>query len=348
MKFTNALDNELKSKIIALPKIELHRHLEGTMHFPTLHKIALKNGMDVPNQFDDFEKEFQFPKDSQPDFLLFLSKFHNNWYKSLENIEQIVNESILDLKKENLHYLELRFSPEHYSSYQDFNRKDVTSIIIETATNAAKQIDLEINFILTFNRSKQSEAEMAKLYSNITPILTDSVVAIDLAGDEIHYPARQFKSFFKEIRNEGLRGIDIHAGEACPSSSIWEAIDLLKADRIGHGISCYNDDDLIKELLNRDIQLCQCITSNFQTNSWSTPENHPIDRLVKSNLNINISSDDPTIQGSTLIDDYFHIASNFNWTIDDFKKSNLKSIDGIFLNKNEKKRIKENYINKLN
>jgi len=326
-----------------LPKIEVHRHLEGTYPIDSLFKLAVKNELDVPRKIDDFKKVFQFPKDHAPDFLLFLSKFKKFWYKSLADIEGITYDSVKSFFKEGLHYIELRFNPLHFTEQTKLDPKEVTKAIILSSDTAASEIDLEIRYILTFNRSVQTANEMIEIYRHLHKVDLTKVVGIDLAGDELGYPPSLFSSFFDAVKEDGIYGIDIHAGEVSDSQNIWISIDQLHADRIGHGVAAHKDIEIQKVLRDRNIFLAQCITSNRQTGAWENESSHPMKTLAEAGVPVTISSDDPTIQDSDLVDDYEKTVINFNWTIDDLIASNLKSVDACFLSDQEKERLTKNY-----
>lgn len=340
-KFSKSLlDKDLLYKF---PKIELHRHLEGTFDLDTLYDLSVKNDLDTPRDKAKFKEYCQFPKDHDSDFLLFLGKFHNNWYKSLDDVSKVVFNSVKNIKKEGLHYIELRFSPEHYALVNDFDRIDITKLVVESADAAAKQTNLKIKYLLTFNRMKQNADEMIELYKKMLDLNIDSIIGVDLAGDETNYPPELFVKFFDFVKNVGIHKIDIHAGEVSDSGQIWTAIDKLHADRIGHGVSSIHDERLQKELIDRQIYLCQCVISNFQTAAWSDTPTHPLPRLFRKNVPVSISSDDPTIQNANLVDDYSTIVKFFNFTFEDLVKINFDTIKASFLSEDQKRRMEEDY-----
>lgn len=334
------LDKDLLYKF---PKIELHRHLEGTFDLDTLYNLSVKNDLDTPRDKAEFKEFCQFPKDHDSDFLLFLGKFHNNWYKSLDDVSEVVFNSVRNIKKEGLHYIELRFSPEHFALVNDFDRLDITRLIIENADAAARQTDLKIKYILTFNRGKQTADEMIELYKKVLDLNIDSIIGVDLAGDETNYPPELFIKFFDYVKHVGIHKIDIHAGEVTDSSQIWTAIDKLHADRIGHGVSAIHDNKLQLELTERKIYLCQCVISNFQTASWSDTPTHPLPRLFRRNVPVSISSDDPTIQNADLVDDYMTIIKTFDFSFKELVKINFDTIEASFLSEDQKRKLKEDY-----
>lgn len=332
-----------KDLLYKFPKIELHRHLEGTFDLDTLYDLSIKNDLDTPRDKAEFKEYCQFPKDHDSDFLLFLGKFHNNWYNSLDDVSKVVFNSVKNIKKEGLHYIELRFSPEHYALVNNFDRIDITKLVVEAADSAALQTDLKIKYILTFNRGKQTAEEMIELYKKMLDLNIDSIVGVDLAGDETNYPPELFINFFDFVKRVGIHKIDIHAGEVSDSRQIWTAIDKLHADRIGHGVSAIHDEKLQKELIDRQIYLCQCVISNFQTAAWSDTPTHPLPRLFRKNVPVSISSDDPTIQNADLVDDYSTIIESFDFSFQELVKINLDTIEASFLSKDQKSTLKEDY-----
>ncbi len=342
--YKSLLDKDLLYKF---PKNELHRHLEGTFDIDTLYELSVKNTLDTPRDRKKFQEYCQFPKDHDSDFLLFLAKFHNDWYRSYNDISKLVYNSVANIRKENLHYLELRFSPEHYSLENNFDRLDITKLVVEAADAAAKENNLNIKYLLTFNRGKQNQDEMTALYKKILDLDLSEIVGVDLAGDETNYPPENFIRFFDVVHNAGVHKIDIHAGEVTDSSQIWTAIDKLHASRIGHGVSTIHDPKLQKELTKRKIALCQCVISNFQTAAWSDTPNHPIAELYRMGVPVTINSDDPTIQNADLIDDYYTIMKYFDFNFEDLLKINLNTIDSSFLKEEEKNTMKESYMKSI-
>jgi len=334
------LDRDILAK---LPKIEVHRHLEGTYPIESLFKLAKKNELDVPRKIEEFKKVFQFPKDHAPDFLLFLSKFKKFWYKSLTDIESITYDSVKSFSKEGLHYIELRFNPLHFTEQTKLDPKEVTKTIMDASDVAAAEIDLEIRYLLTFNRSMQTAKEMLEIYRELHETDLTKVVGVDLAGDELGYPPGQFSTFFDVVKKEGRYGIDIHAGEVSDSRNMWISIDQLHADRIGHGVAAHKDIEIQKVLRDKNIFLAQCITSNRQTGAWEDEATHPMKTLTETGVPVTIASDDPTIQDSDLVDDYKKTVINFNWTIDDLIASNIRSVEACFLSDQEKNRLTKGY-----
>jgi adenosine deaminase len=329
------------------PKVELHRHLEGTFPVEKLYQLSLKNNLERPRDFESFKAEVQFPKNSSPDFLTFLTKFRNDWYRSLDDVYFITYHSVKELVHDGLTYCELRFSPEHFALENDFDRAQVTKLIVEAGNTAAKDAGLEIRYLLTFNRSKQTSEQMIELYNRLKRLEIPEIVGIDLAGDEINYPPEQFRNFFALIESDGLYKSTIHAGEVTPSEQIWEAIRNLHADRIGHGTSTIDDEPLQEYLKSSGIALELCITSNYQTGSWEDERNHPIGALYRNGVPVTLNSDDPFIQNTDLTDDYIKAVEYFGFDLEDLIRLNLNAITASFLPADRQEGLRKDYLEKV-
>ena len=329
------------------PKIELHRHLEGTFPVDKLYKLSKKNKLDRPEDYSSFKRTVQFPKNSGPDFLTFLAKFKTDWYRSHEDVSYITYHSIKKLKKENIFYIEIRFSPEHFSLQNDFNREEITRVVIEAGNRAAAEENIHIKYLLTFNRNKQTSGEMIKLYERLKKLDIPEIVGVDLAGDELNYPPELFKSFFRRVTKDGIYKSTIHEGEVTSSDQIWTAVRDLHASRIGHGTAAIGDPALQEYLKENGIALEQCITSNYQTGSWEDEKNHPIGALYRSGVPVTINSDDPFIQDTELTDDYIKAIKYFDFTLDDLIRLNMTALDTSFISDDEKELYREEYYAEL-
>lgn len=329
------------------PKVELHRHLEGMFHVPTLHRVALKNELDVPTDPDAFARSVQFPEGSEPDFLKFLSLFRNDWYRSLDDVALIVEESVATAGRDGLVYLELRFSPEHFAAVNGFDRKRVIRTIVDAADAGAEASGMLVRHLITFNRSKQTAEEMLELYRLVMELGEDRIVGVDLAGDELNYPPELFRDFFSAVSADGVLAATIHAGEVTGPDQIWEAIESLGAQRIGHGVAALRDEELQKTLIEHGIALELCITSNYQTGSWADEPTHPFGTFLRAGVPVTLNSDDPTIQNSTLTDDYVKAAEYFNLSLFELEGVNERAIESSFLSAEEKDGLRAVYQQRL-
>lgn len=320
---------KLLEHIDLFPKVELHRHIEGSFCLDTLFEIATKNKVEAPDSLEEFKKEAQFPQDHEPDFLLFLSKFRNDWYGSLEDIDRLIYNSVKNFKKENLFYIELRFSPEHFALKNDFDRVEVAKTLISAAKRAAKEIKIHIKFLITFNRNKQNQHEMLSLYRQLQKAGLDDIIGMDLAGDEIANPPEEFVELFDVIKSDGI-GATVHAGEVTTPKQIWDAVQLLHAKRIGHGTKAEEDEKLQEMLIDKEIYLEQCPVSNYFTGSCVDTPHHPFLLLNKKGVLVTLNSDDPTIQNTTLSDDFVAAINYYGVGFQEAVDLNIRSLTGSF------------------
>ena len=333
-----------KSVMKHFPKVELHRHLEGTFPVKKLFELSQNNKLDMPTDYKAFKKAVQFPKESSPDFLMFLAKFKNDWYRSHNDVSFITYHSVKELKKDGIFYIELRFSPEHFAEVNAFDREEITRLIIDAGNRAAREDGVLIRYLLTFNRNKQTEDEMIALYDMLKNSFgPGDIVGIDLAGDELHYPPELFTRFFQRIHDDGLYKATVHAGEVTEPRQIWVAIRELHADRIGHGVVCIRDEELQEYLKEQRIALEQCITSNYQTGAWADESHHPLGELYRKGVPVTINSDDPHIQDTDLTDDYIKTVRYFDFDVDDLESLNLIALNAAFLGPEEKERTIKAY-----
>lgn len=336
-----------KSIMQQFPKIELHRHLEGSFSPEALYSIAHRNKLGYPEDFRSFKDQVQFPRNSRPDFLKFLSKFKNDWYRSLDDVYFITYESVKESADDGLLYLELRFSPEHFALVNHFDRQEVTKLVIEAGNKAAQETGLWIQYLITFNRGKQDQFEMLDLYRKTCALHLTEIIGVDLAGDETNYPPSNFIEFFEYVHQRQEHHITIHAGEVSKSDQIWAAVQQLYAARIGHGTSAIYDQPLQQFLADHRIVLEQCLTSNYQTGAWPNEKTHPINRLLQNKVAVTINSDDPFIQDTTLTEDYLKLVKYFSYSLEDLVQFNRIAIEGSFLHSSQKAELQQKYLHAI-
>ncbi|MFP4344063.1 MAG: adenosine deaminase [Anaerolineales bacterium] len=296
--------HNLHKWVKALPKVDLHRHLEGSLRLNTLAEIAVEHGIDLPSYEVEHLRPFVQVTDDPPDFHRFLEKFKllRHFYTSKEAVQRITHEAVVDAAADNIRYLELRFNPIALSRVQEFPLEDVVEWVIEAVAHAQKQTGTRTCLILQIGRDEPltvAEHIVDLAIANHGPF----VRGIDLAGDEVRYPARLFTAPFERAHEAGL-GITVHAGEAVGAESVREAIELLHAQRIGHGIQCVENSNVVRLIYERSIALEVCPTSNFQTGVVPGLSLHPLLDLFSLRLPVTINTDDPSVSDTTLTDEY--------------------------------------------
>ena len=287
-----------------LPKIDLHRHLEGSLRLNTLAEIALEHGIDLPSYEVEQLRPYVQITDDPPDYQRFLGKFEllRNFYTSKEVVQRVVREAIIDAADDNIRYLELRFNPEALANAQNFSMNDAVEWVKETTRSTQAETGTRTCLILTVPR-KESLKTAYEIVELSIAHFGDLVRGIDLVGDEVNFPAERFLEPFRRARQAGVN-ITIHAGEWAGAQSVYTAVKHLEAQRIGHGIRSIEDSTVVQLLYDRKVALEVCPTSNLQTGAVHGMGQHPLLDLYNLRLRITLNTDDPSISDTTLTDEY--------------------------------------------
>ncbi len=341
------LFSQLEKSLAAWPKIDLHRHLEGSLRLHTLAEIGRENGMDLPSVEPEELRPHVQVVDEPLDFYNFLGKFRllRQFYADQDTIIRLAYESIEDAATDNVKYLELRFNPVALAKEKGFTYEEVTEWVITALERAQCDHDIQVRLIIQVGRD-ETLSVARRLAETAVAFRHQGVVALDLAGDEISYRATRFAPIFQWARSEGLH-VTIHAGEAGPATNIREAIELLGAERIGHGVRAYEDSDLL-ELLRRDaVTLEMCPTSNLQTGTVVTFKQHPLLRYHQGGLRVTINTDDPGISNITLTDEYRVAVREIGISPEVLKQLILNAARGAFLPPEERQRLVDSFEQQL-
>jgi adenosine deaminase len=287
----------------SLPKIDLHRHLEGSLRFETVRELARSQGLNLPST-DKLRNMVQVQEDEPLTFENFLSKFTTLrlLYRSPEIISRITYEAIADAATDNVRYLELRFTPVALSKAQGFPLFKVMDCVIEGARKANAELDITTRLIASVNRH-ESPALAAQVSYLATERFEEGIVGLDLAGNEAGFSAEPFTNIFQKAKDKGLH-ITVHAGEWNSGENVAQAIEVLGADRIGHGVRVLESPRAVRLARERRIPFEVCITSNYQSGVVAQIDSHPIVRMLDADLNVTINTDDPGISQITLSDEY--------------------------------------------
>ena len=290
----------------ALPKVELHRHLEGSLRLDTMQEIAKQHGITIPDDVLRLSTLVQIQEQDKFTFQNFLSKFNTLrlFYRSPEVIHRITREAIEDAARDNVKYLELRFTPVALSRAERFPLHDVINWVIDSTREAADKYNINVKLIASVNRHESSEIaeQVAWLAADH---MKDGIVALDLAGNEAEFPSQPFYGIFKEAKQTGLH-TTIHAGEWGPAIHIQEAIEELGAERIGHGVRVLEDENIAAMAREKQIAFEVCITSNYQSGVVESLESHPLVKMFENGMNVTINTDDPSISRITLSHEYYN------------------------------------------
>lgn len=318
-----------------LPLIDLHRHLDGNVRLTTIIDLARQHNVDIPGYSIETLKPHVQVCGVEPNLIAWLNKLH--WMIAVladyEACKRIARENVEDAANEGIDYVELRFSPYFMAGPHKLDPRRVTEAVIEGIEEARCSGKIKVNLIGILSRTfgpKACEQELEALLE-----FKDALVAIDLAGDELAWPAKEFKKHFTLVRNAGL-AVTVHAGEAGNVQSVWDAIRVLGANRIGHGIRATDDPRLMEYLLENRIGLEMNITSNVQTNSVPSFKEHPIREFLNQGLLATINTDDPVISGIDLPHEYETAAPAAGLNAQQIRQAQLNALAISFLSVQEK------------
>jgi len=287
-----------------MPKVDLHRHLEGSLRLETIAEIARDEDLPVPKTEAELKPLVQMMAKEDFGFRNFLSKFATLrlFYRSPEIIAKVAREAVEDAARDNLFYLELKFTPVALARAQNFALAEVMDWVCESVAQASLDFNLPTRLIASVNRH-----EPVALAEQVAALAVErtgrGIIGLDLAGNEAEFSAEPFIDIFRQARSGGLKVV-IHAGEWKGADNIRQAIESMEADRIGHGVRVLEDPQVCAIARERAIPFEVCITSNVQTGVVSGYSSHPLPAMLKAGINAVIATDDPTISQITLGDEY--------------------------------------------
>lgn len=323
----------------ALPKVELHRHLEGSLRLETMIDIANQHGITVPDDVLRLSNLVQVQTADKFTYQNFLAKFNTLrlFYRSPDVIHRITREAVEDAARDNVRYLELRFTPVALSRAERFPLQDVIDWVMTSAKDAARKYDVIVRLIASVNRHESPDlAEQVAWIA--AAYIEDGIVALDLAGNEAEYPSHPFYGIFKEARQAGLH-VTIHAGEWGPAVNVKEAIDELGAERIGHGVRVMEDRGIVAMVNERGTAFEVCVTSNYQSGVVRSLETHPLMSMLEAGVNVTINTDDPSISRITLSHEYYTACEDLQMPQNILRRRILAAAQAGFLAPKEKEKL---------
>jgi adenosine deaminase len=289
---------------LRLPKVDLHRHLEGSLRLNTMLELASAAGLGLPFTHKTLHPRVRMQPDEAWNWETFLAKFETlrQFYRSPEAIQRITREAIADAAADQIVYLELRFTPATLARGRGFPLRDVFEWVEEAAADAATRHDIRVRLIASVNRH-DAVAEAEQVARIAADRIGGLVVGLDLAGNEVEFPAEPFEGIFHEARQAGLR-ITVHAGEWTGAASVRHALEVMQADRIAHGVRVMEDPSVVALAVERRTPFEVCLTSNLHSGVVARLADHPLPRMIYAGLQVSLSTDDPSISDIRLSDEY--------------------------------------------
>ena len=318
-----------------LPKAELHLHIEGTFEPELMFEIAKRNGIKIKyNSVEEIRNAYQF--DCLQDFLdiyyagagvlIHEQDFYDLTYSYLEICAE-----------QNVRHTEIMFDPQTHT-----DRGVSFETVINGISNACKDAEgkLGVTSLLIMSYLRHlSEEEAFKTLEQSLPY-KHLIKAVGLDSSEMGNPPSKFKNVFEASVKEGYIPV-AHAGEEGPAEYIWEALDILNIKRIDHGNNCF-EDDLIDEIVKRDIALTVCPLSNTALRVVDDLKNHPIKKMMSKGLKVTVNSDDPAYFGGQVNQNYIELQDALELTKADLYEFSKNSFQYSLLDKEQKaRRIQE-------
>ncbi|WP_127490967.1 adenosine deaminase [Acinetobacter calcoaceticus] len=318
--------------IRALPKAELHVHIEGTFEPELMFAIAQRNQIQIPyKSVEEVKQAYNFHN---------LQSFLDIYYAGANVL--VHEQDFYDLAwayfekcaEDRVVHTEMFFDPQTHTD-RGVAFSTVINGLKRACADAKAKFGISSQLIMCFLRHLSEEAAFETL-GQALPFKQD-IIAVGLDSSEVGHPPAKFERVFAKAREEGFL-IVAHAGEEGPPEYVWEALDLLKVNRIDHGVRSEEDEQLMARLINEKMPLTVCPLSNLKLCVVNDMKDHNIRRLLQKDVHVTVNSDDPSYFGGYMNDNFFAIQQALDLTNDELKKLAINSFEASFISDEEKQK----------
>ncbi|MFW1760347.1 adenosine deaminase [Acinetobacter calcoaceticus] len=318
--------------IRALPKAELHVHIEGTFEPELMFAIAQRNQIQIPyKSVEEVKQAYNFHN---------LQSFLDIYYAGANVL--VHEQDFYDLAwayfekcaEDRVVHTEMFFDPQTHTD-RGVAFSTVINGLKRASADAKAKFGISSQLIMCFLRHLSEEAAFETLEQAL-PFKQD-IIAVGLDSSEVGHPPAKFERVFAKAREEGFL-IVAHAGEEGPPEYVWEALDLLKVNRIDHGVRSEEDEQLMARLINEKMPLTVCPLSNLKLCVVNDMKDHNIRRLLQKDVHVTVNSDDPSYFGGYMNDNFFAIQQALDLTNDELKKLAINSFEASFISDEEKQK----------
>lgn len=332
------MNKSIETFIKNIPKVELHVHLEGAIQPETLLQLAQRNQIDLPaTDLDSLRAWYAF-KDF-PHFAQVYLKL-SECIKTPDDIELIAREFLAGQAAQQIRYSEVTYTAFTHYHFKGIPFADQLAALNRARVWAEAELGTTMGIVLDIPRPIPAEFGLTIAEWAISA-MGNGVIALGLGGPEQGFPAEKFREAFDRAYAAGLPSVP-HAGETAGPESIREALDVLHAQRIGHGVRCLDDPRLVDELRERQIPLEVCPSSNVCLGVAASIAEHPLPRLLDAGLYVTINSDDPPMFATTLTDEYIRVAQAFGLGREEVVQLVVNAIRASLLPDAEKAELEKN------
>ncbi|KAA3661546.1 MAG: adenosine deaminase [Calditrichaeota bacterium] len=330
---------ELTRKFLhSLPKTDLHIHLDGSLRPETVVDIAKKKNVQLPTYDVEALRSYLTVDDKVDSLPKYLEKFDITCsvMQDYESLKRVAFELAEDNAKQNVRYVEVRYSPILHQK-KGMQLEPIVDAVLDGLHEAERHFNIRTGVIICGIRSIDPDTSL-RLAELTVKYKRKGVVAFDLAGAEYNYPAKDHVRAFYLVRNNNINAT-LHAGEAFGPESIHQAIHYCGAHRIGHGTRLIEDHDLLEYIRDHRIPLEVCLTSNVQTKTVESLEKHPFREYLEKNMRVCLCTDNTLVSGVTITDEYLNAVEAFNLAYPQVAKTILNGFKSVFLPFDEKVEI---------
>src|SRR5437763_3790239 len=325
---------------LTYPLIDLHRHLDGSVRLETILDLAKQHGVKLPGATVEELRPHVQVTERQPGVMAFIAKmlWMTRVLADAEACRRIARENVEDAKREGIDYLELRFSPYFMAEPHELDMADVIEGVVAGIAEGVEATGVRVKLIGSLSRTYGAEIAMKELEALLAH--REHFVALDLAGDEANFPAPLFVDHFKKGRDAGWR-ITVHAGEAGGPQSVWDAIQLLGAERIGHGVRALEDPKLADYLAEKRVPIEANLTSNVHTSTVADLDSHPLRDMLACGLLASINTDDPGVSAIDLPYEFETAAPAAGLSREQIRQAQINALETAVLSEEEKAALRE-------
>lgn len=320
--------------IRALPKAELHVHIEGTFEPELMFEIAQRNQIAIPYKtVEEVKQAYNFHN---------LQSFLDIYYASASVL--VHEQDFYDLAwayfekcaEDNVVHTEMFFDPQTHTD-RGIAFATVINGLQRACDDAKQQLNISSHLIMCFLRHLSEEAAFETLEQALP--YKDQIIGVGLDSSEVGHPPSKFERVFAKAREAGFLVV-AHAGEEGPAEYVWEALDLLKVNRIDHGVRSEEDPKLMARLIAEKMPLTVCPLSNLKLCVVDDMAEHNIRRLLQLGVHVTVNSDDPSYFGGYMNDNFIAIATSLDLSNDELKHLAINSFEASFIDDEQKQKWK--------
>jgi adenine deaminase len=324
--------NSMEAYVRALPKAELHLHIEGTLEPELAFRLARKHGVALPYaSVEELRAAYDFT-----DLQSFLDVYYAvaEVLRDADDFYELAQSYLQRVHAQGVVHTEIFFDPQTHTA-RGVAFGTVVEGLSRALTEAEDRFGMTHRLIACFMRHL-SEADAMRTLDEVLKH-REAICAVGLDSSEVGHPPSKFAAVFARAREHGLLTV-AHAGEEGPPSYIYEALDILAVQRIDHGVRCEEDPALVQRLIREQIALTVCPLSNVKLRVFEGIEQHNLKRLLEAGLRVTVNSDDPAYFGGYLLENYLAVQRGLGLTGAQLATLARNSIESSFLNDAAKRR----------